>query len=390
MKILFISNIVTGRLGNFSIPSIIAAQKLGYEFHFAANWSKVDKSIIQEEEKKYGIKIHHIDFERSPFDKKNYRAYKQLRELMNKYRFDAIHCNTPIGSILGRLCAKQSGISKVIYTAHGFHFYKGAPKINNIIYKNVEKYLAKLTDCIITITKEDYNSALEFKKINKKLDVYYIPGVGVNIDEIIKTLVDREAVRKELGIPNDSILIISAGELNKNKNQKIIIDAISKIEDNENIHYIVCGQGHLEEVLKKMVIEKQLSRNIHFLGYRNDIVKLMKASDIFVLPSYREGLSRSIMEAMASGMPVIASKIRGNVDLIKDNEGGFLCYCNDTEAFSMAIEKLINKEARRKMGDFNLEYSQKFDVTNIKKEMLSIYSKQMNIKKDRTGVLYDR
>ena len=382
MKILFISNI-TNKITNFAIPSICASEKLNIEFHHAANWSNVSEKLINEQEEQYGIKIHQIDFERNPFKLKNYNAYKQLIKLMKENNFDIVHCNTPIGGILGRICAKQMKVPKVIYTAHGFHFYEGAPKINNIIYKSVERYLSKLTNCIITITKEDYKNALEFKKVNKDLNVFYVPGVGINRDEIINVRPNRKAICKELGISEDSFFIISAGELNKNKNQKIVIEAISNIDKNENIHYLVCGLGANENGLKKLAFEKGLKDNIHFLGYRNDIVKLMKSCDVFVMSSYREGLSRAIMEAMTSGLPIIASNIRGNVDLVNENNGGWLCTLDNSDEFKVAIEKSMNKDLQEKMGNYNINYSEKFDVTNIEKKIYSIYKMYVNNKRKR-------
>ncbi|MDU2197979.1 MAG: glycosyltransferase, partial [Peptostreptococcaceae bacterium] len=265
-----------------------------------------------------------------------------------------------------------------IYTVHGFHFYKGAPKLNNIIYKNVEKYLAKLTTSIITITKEDYESALEFKKVNRELSVFYVPGVGINTNEIIGTKPNRNKLCQELGVNNESFLIISAGELNKNKNQKIIIEAISDIEKNKDIHYIICGIGPMENELRKLAFEKGIDKNIHFLGYRKDIVELMKSSDVFVMPSYREGLSRSMMEAMAAGLPCIASKIRGNVDLIENGQGGYLCDSNDVDSFSKAIKILSDDvKLRKSMSKYNLDRIKDYDVENIITEIDKIYNEEL-------------
>ncbi len=346
-------------------------------FSHAANWRNLSEEIRREEEK-YGIKIHNIEFERNPFNLKNYKAYKQLLRLMKEHKFDIVHCNTPIGGILGRICSKQMNIKKVIYTVHGFHFYKGAPKLNNIIYKNVEKYLAKLTTSIITITKEDYESALEFKKVNRELSVFYVPEVGINTNEIIGTKPNRNKLCQELGVNNESFLIISAGELNKNKNQKIIIEAISDIEKNKDIHYIICGIGPMENELRKLAFEKGIDKNIHFLGYRKDIVELMKSSDVFVMPSYREGLSRSMMEAMAAGLPCIASKIRGNVDLIENGQGGYLCDSNDVDSFSKAIKILSDDvKLRKSMSKYNLDRIKDYDVENIITEIDKIYNEEL-------------
>ena len=172
-KILFISNI-SKKITNFSIPSIIAAQSLGYEFHLAANYSAFD-----DDASKYNVKIHHLDLARNPFSVKNIRAYKQLVNLIQEEEFDVIHCNTPTGGVLGRLCGKKAKVKKIIYSAHGFHFYNGAPLINNTLFKWVERWLAHYTDAIITINKEDFEAAQKFRLRNGG-KVYYVPGVGVD------------------------------------------------------------------------------------------------------------------------------------------------------------------------------------------------------------------
>lgn len=325
-KILFISNI-SNKITNFSLPSIYAAKNLGYEFHMAANYSN-----FNDDPEKYGVKLHHIDLDRNPFSKQNITAYNQMLELIEKEKFDVIHCNTPIGSVLGRLCGKKAGVPKVIYTAHGFHFYKGASFINRTLFKWAEMLLAKDTDAIITINKEDYEAAQKFK-LRKNGKVYYIPGVGIDTSLIKGKKSKREEIINEIGAKEDSILLISIGELNKNKNNEVVIKALGKLKDSK-IHYILCGIGDKKDELYSLAKEYAIDKNIHFFGYRTDIPQLLKSSDIFVMPSYREGLSRSLMEAMSAGLPCVVSNIRGNVDLIEDGVGGFLHNPNDVDALS--------------------------------------------------------
>lgn len=367
-KILFISNI-SNKITNFSMPSIIAAQNLGYEFHMAANYSN-----FKDDTSKYNISIHHIDIVRNPLSLKNIKAYKQMLELIEKEKFHAIHCNTPIGGLLGRLCGKKTKVPKIIYTAHGFHFYKGAPLINRTIFKWVEIWLSHYTDAIITINKEDYKNVQKFR-LRKNGNVYYVPGVGIDINKIKKEREKREELLKHIDANNKDILVISVGELNRNKNNRVIIEALGKLRD-KRIHYILCGTGEKKEELISLSKQFNIENNVHFLGYRSDIYELLKSCDIFVMPSYREGLSRALMEAMSAGMPCIVSKIRGNVDLIEEGKGGFLINPNDIDGFSKAIVNVIdNKELKCEMGVYNLKKIREFDVENIKEEMKKIYKK---------------
>lgn len=365
-KLLFISNI-TNKITNFSLPSILTSQSLGYEFHLAANLSN-----FEDDPYKYNIKTHHIDLCRNPFSLKNIKAYKQMLDLIEKENYDVIHCNTPIGGILGRLCGKKAKVSKIIYTVHGFHFYKGAPLINRTLFKWAEMWLARYTDAIITINQEDFIAAKQFK-LRQDGKIFYVPGVGVETKLILDADSRRNELLQEIGADRNSVLIISVGELNNNKNNKVIIEALGILK-NPNIHYLLCGVGDKKDELLKKVKQYQLENNVHFFGFRSDVPQLLKSSDIFVFPSYREGLSRALMEAMSASLPCIVSKIRGNEDLIDSYKGGFLCNPKDPDSFAQAINELAeNKQLRICMGKYNLEKVKMFDVQNVKLEISKIY-----------------
>jgi len=374
MKLLYILNIAN-RVNSFSYTSMVAARALGYEFHIAGNWNYKSLDELKEDEKKYGIHIHQIDFARNPLSPDNYKAYKQLYNLISELDFDGIHCNTPIGGVLGRLCGKKCGVKKVVYQAHGFHFYKGAPLINWLIYYPIERLLALFTDAIITINHEDYILAKKFK-LRKSGKVYYIPGVGIDTKEFTQVNVNVSQKRAELGMTDSNVMMISAGELNQNKNNSAIIKAMAKA-NNPKVHYFLCGKGELENELRELAKNYGISDNVHFLGYRKEIKELLKSSDIFVLPSFREGLSRSLMEAMASGLPCIVSDIRGNSDLIKTGINGYLCNASDIDAFSEAINTLASDASlRKKISTQNLEDIKDYDVELVAKKMTEIYSEQ--------------
>lgn len=371
MKILYILNIAK-RVNNFSYTSMIAAQNAGLEFQIAGNWSYETEKEKREDEIKYGIKIHQVDFIRNPFDLKNVRAYRQVIEIIKKENIDLIHCNTPIGGVVGRLAGKKCGIKKVIYQAHGFHFYKGAPRFNWLVYYPIEKYLAHFTDILITINTEDLDISKRFtlKKNGKR---YYVPGVGIDTKEFFKSSEIKARKRVELGLPEDAIVLISVGELNLNKNNKVIIEALKAINSSK-IYYILCGEGNQRKELEEDVLTNGLQKNICFLGYRNDVKGLYAAADIFVMPSYREGLSRSIMEAMASGLPCIVSDIRGNNDLIVDKQQGYLCATSDVNEYINAISSLVeSEEMRLRMSSEALDRIRYFDNDVVIRKYQEIY-----------------
>ena len=365
-KILFISN-VTNKITNFSIPSIYAAQRLGYEFHLAANLSN-----FKNESPEYSIKTHHLDIERNPFDKNNVKAYKQLLTLLRNENFDVIHCNTPVGGLLGRICGTKVGVSKIIYTAHGFHFFKGARFVNRTIFKIAEMIMARHTDVIITMNDEDYLAAKKFKLKNDG-KVYFIPGVGVDTSKFNN--VDSSNLKEKLDLARNDIILIAMGDLIDRKNYETSIRAIAKTE-NEQIHFLICGTGPNLENLKKLARNLNIESQIHFLGFRTDIKELLSISDIFLFTTLQEGLPRAMMEAMSAGLPCIASRIRGNTDLIKEGEGGYLLEPKDSVGFSKAINHLVsNKEIKQTMKKVNLENIKRYDIESVKHEMLRIYKR---------------
>lgn len=374
-KMLYILNVAKG-INSFSYASICAAKAMGIEFHIAGNWGYASEEERQKDEEKYGIHIHQIDFIRAPYDFRNRKAMRQLREAIDREKFDVIHCNTPVGGLLGRLAGKKCGVKKVIYQVHGFHFYKGAPFLNWLIYYPIERFLARYTDTLITINREDYNFAQRLKLRNRG-KVYYVPGVGIDTEEFQYDSVVHESKRKELGLSNDEIMLISAGELNENKNNRVIISALSVAKD-PKIKYFLCGVGEQKETLREQTERVGLGQQVHFLGYRQDMKELLQAADVFVMPSFREGLSRSIMEAMSCGLPCVVSKIRGNEDLVEEGLGGFLRAPEDVSGFAKAIKQISeNAQLRQKMREYNLEQIKKFDVSVVEKELCGIYTEML-------------
>lgn len=371
-KLLFISNI-SDSVGSFAVASIAAAKKYGLEFYYASNWSSATDKQMAEDEKKYGIKLVHIDVERSPYSTKNFQAYKKIVDFIREEKIDYIHCNTPVGGLLGRLAGEKCNVKRVIYQAHGFHFYNGAPKKNWLIYYPIERWLAKKTDAIITINKEDFERAKTFKLKNNG-QVYYVPGVGMDLSKYKRADSFREMKRKELCLQETDFALISMGDLIKRKNYAIAIEAVEKI-NNPKVHYFICGKGpeeeHLSELTKKLGVENQ----VHFLGYRTDIKELLTASDAFLFTSKQEGLARSLMEAMASGLPCVVSKIRGNTELIINNINGFLC--TDVEEYVNSIKKLMQSpESVKIFVERSLENLKNFSIERVEDSMFDIYSKE--------------
>ena len=327
-----------------------------------------DDEKVPECYREWNCNIFHHDCSRFPLSKGNFMAIGQIKNLVREKQYDIVHCHTPIAAMCTRVACKglrKNGV-KVIYTAHGFHFYKGAPKINWLIYYPIEKVCSYWTDVLITINHEDYDFAIYKMRANT---VEFIPGVGVAAENYKNTEVDRAAKRKELGIPEDSFLLLSVGEINKNKNHSLVIEAIEELD----VYYLIAGKGPEIINLKNQICEKQMDFRVKLLGHRSDVNELYAIADMFVFPSYREGVSLALMEAMSSGLPCAASKIRGNVDLIDYNNGG-LFLPTDVKACKSTIEQVMKKDLNY-IKNYNLEKLKIYNIESVNNMMRELYER---------------
>ena len=367
MKKVLLTATVQSHICQFHKPLVQMLRDQGeFEIHVAARNNLSEKNGLKLD---FVDRIFDVPFERSPFNFHNVKAYKQLKRIIDENGYDYVHCNTPVGGVVTRLAARKTrkNGTRVLYTAHGFHFYKGASLKNWLIYYPVEKFCARFTDKLITINQEDY--ALARKKMKAK-EVLYVPGVGINVDRFCDVSVDKLSKRRELGIPEDAVLLFSVGELNENKNHQTVINAVARM-GREDIHYVIAGNGPKEEALRQQAAALGLGGRLHLLGYRRDVPELLAAADLFVFPSYREGLSVALMEAMANGLPCAVSRIRGNTDLI-DAEGGAHFDPHKVETCVEALETMLSRD-HAAMSAHNQQKIRYFSLQSVMEMMKSIY-----------------
>ncbi|MDR1547567.1 MAG: glycosyltransferase family 4 protein [Hungatella sp.] len=370
-KVLLVTT-TSGFVPQFEMNNVKYLQSLGFEIHYASNYHTPIYGKDNSRLDGTGIIRHQIDFVRSPFRLSNIKVLRELVKLMKEEKFVLIHCHTPMGGVLGRLAAWISKNGVVMYTAHGFHFYEGAPLINRLLYKTMEWTLAHITDVLVTINQEDYQAALTFK-MKKGGAVFYAPGIGIDCKRFSTIENKRQEMRNQYQLQPDDFLLITCGELIKRKNHEAILKALTYIKDS-HIKLILCGSGVLEQDIRQKIREYGLEKRVFMIGYCYNIPEHLKEADCFVFPSYQEGLPVALMEAMASGLPVVCSRIRGNVDLIVQEEGGFLVDPSDIDGFATSILKLKeNYKLRQQMGAFNAERIQQFDVEVVKRKMQDIY-----------------
>jgi glycosyltransferase EpsD len=323
-----------------------------------------------------GCKIHNIQFQRSPLKKDNYIAYRKIKELILKEGYELVHVHTPVASFLTRLACRNIPNLKVIYTSHGLRFYEGAPLKNWLLYYPLEKLAARWTDGIITINEEDYNSARKLK-LAKSNSIHRVHGVGVDLTKFQPKTMDMKAkLRKKYNYSENEFILFYAAELNRNKHQDLLINVVNLLKSKiKNIRLLLAGNGNLKEQYEEQVKKLGLQYYVQFLGYRRDIPELLKISDVAVASSRREGLPVNVMEAMATGLPLVVTNCRGQRELICDGENGFIVGIDDTEGFANAVEELYkSRETRRKFGKRSNEFSKSYSLDKVMQEMEEVYS----------------
>jgi len=369
-KVLFLATVYT-HLAAFHKPFIKMLQSKGYEVHAAANPKEGRKEEIEE----LGVKCWDISFSRIPYNFGNLKSYKQLKELFDTNYYSLIHVHTPIAAFLARFVAKKCKQGPVLYTAHGFHFYKGAPIQNWLLYYAAEKIAKRWTDGLIVMNAEDYKNGkrLGFRE-NESL--FFVHGVGVSFEHYSVSTKPSLYVREQLNIDLDDIIITCIAELNDNKNHMYLLKNWNELLNNHsNVHCLIVGTGEKERDLKKYVEQKKL-KQIHFLGYRNDIPEILSQSDIITLLSCREGLPRCLMEAMVCEKPLVVTNVRGSRDLVKHGVNGFVVNLEDDQSLVESFVKLINdKDLREKMGQASLKKVQPYNLVHVLNEMREIYSR---------------
>lgn len=376
-RVLFTATVVKQHIMTFHVPYLRMFQEMGWETAVAASNDYEDPADLNIPN---CDTYYEIPFERIPWKAGNLRAYRELKKIIDEGNFDIIHCHTPVGGLITRLAAmgaRKRG-TKVLYTAHGFHFHKGSSAFSWLAYYPVEWLMAHLTDVLLTMNREDY--ALALKRMHAKR-VEYVPGVGIDTSRFATHRDDRLEKRRELGLGEEDFLILTVAEMNKNKNQSMVLKALAKLQDREeftNMKYLICGMGDYEAVLRQEAKDLGIGDHVLFMGYRKDIPAIHRCCDLFAFMSYREGLPVALMEAMSSGLPTVCSAARGNTDLIEDGREGRIVE-NDPQALADAIlEQYHDPVLRHRFGAAAAEKVKQFDSENVHRIMKEIYLSVLN------------
>ena len=314
-----------------------------------------------------------VALSRSPFKASNLKGFIQLIKIAKKEHYDIVVTNEPVMGLLTRLAFANKKKTKVTYIAHGFHFYKGRSKLNNLLYKAIEGFASHFTDSLVTINKEDFEAAKEFK-LKKNGTIQYIPGIGVNTSKFYKASDKAHIeIRKELGLSDNDFVVAVIGELNDNKNQEAIIRAIALLKSEcPNLKALFMGKGEKAEYLKNLCSELNIDDRVQILGYRHDVNRILSVCNLGASASLREGLGLNLIEEMASGLPIVASQNRGHRDIVT-KDSGVLLQKNTAEDFAKAFLDLYKSpEKCEAISKNNLKLCKRFDIDTVKTSLLSI------------------
>lgn len=368
---------VASMIQQFNMENIRLLLADGYEVDVACNLQQGSTitpekiAAMKAELEEMGVRVFHVPVPRKISAIRDIvTAFRMTRDIIAQGEYSLIHCHSPIGGVLCRLANRFSGRygkARMIYTAHGFHFFKGAPLLNWVIFYPLEWFSSRYTDVLITINLEDF--ALAQKKMKAK-QVVYVPGIGVDVTKFRNAAAASREARDSLGLADGEMLLLSVGELSVRKNHEVVLRALASLKL-DAYQYLICGLGPLEERLREVVRELKMEDRVRFLGYRNDIPQIMNAADAYLFPSLQEGLPVALMEAMAAGKAVACSRIRGNTDLI-EKDGGVLFDPVNVEECANAIRSLLDADYGQ-MGRFNAEKIKGFSREAVEKQMFEIY-----------------
>jgi len=367
-RVLFVATVYT-HLAAFHIPFMRLLQSWGCEVHAAASPAEGRKDEVEED----GAICHDIPFARSLTSSQNWRAYRELRALLGRERYDLIHVHTPVAAWLTRLAAHRSRQGPVLYTAHGFHFFRGAPPTHWLLFYPAERIAARWTDALVVMNGEDLAQARTMGFVEGK-NLFLVHGVGVDLAAYAPPHGAREAVRAELGLRPDDVAVTCVAEFTPTKNHAQLLAAWPAVAGEAPLaQLLLVGDGRTRAVMEGKARRRAIP-NVRFLGFRRDVPAVLAATDVFVLPSTREGLPRSVLEAMAAGLPVVATDVRGNRDLVEDGGNGLLVRVGDVQGLAEALLRLArDPELRRRMGAAGRDKVTDYSLDRVLDEMAAIY-----------------
>jgi glycosyltransferase involved in cell wall biosynthesis len=357
-----------------TVPETIRGFLIPWAEHYRAQGWKVDAMALDISTCSACIdafdRVWDIQWSRNPLNPLNLvSAPRHIRQIVQQQDYDLVHVHTPVAAFVSRYALRrlrrQSAL-KVLYTAHGFHFHREGSTLRNQIFLTLEKWAGRWCDRLIVINQEDRDAALKHQIVPSQ-HLHYIPGIGVDLSHYSDrslTEADRLQTRAELGLkPEDALFLAIAEPIPRKRPQDLLL-ALAKLQ-RPSVHLALAGDGPLISNLKTLAAQLGIAERIHFLGFRPDIPRFIYTATATLLVSEQEGLPRSIMEAMAMGVPAIGTRIRGTEDLLKDGAGKLVEVGDSTAIAAEMAWILDHPEAARALGLQGRQQIQKYDLCKI-------------------------
>lgn len=348
-KLLYVSTVDT--VVRMMLPHLDAARAAGFTVEVACRVTRHGDAV-----RAHADRVHDLPLRRFPLHPANLISLVLLTRLIRARGYTVVHAHTPAGGFIGRLAATLAGTPVRAYTAHGFHFHRHGSRVANALYRAVETLAGRrLSDGVLVINAEDYDAAIEQGVVPAE-KLFHTGGVGISTDDFDPARIsaqERRALRRELGADEDAVPVLTViGEMIPRKRHADALAAFARIRAaHPDALLLLIGDGRLEERLKARARELGVWQSCRFLGFRRDIAALLAATDVFLFPSAQEGLPCSVQEALSMEVPVVATDVRGNHDLV-DTSCGRLAPLGDTEALAAATQEILalGPEARRRLG----------------------------------------
>lgn len=370
MKIIHVSTISTGTWSLLSEQGKFFKER-GYEVGFVVSDHKMHHMFIQN-----GFFVKEIRIARKIHLIKDLQSIVALYRYFKQERPDIVHTHASKSGVIGRIAAKLAKVPKIIHTVHGFPFYEGLARRKYYFYLLIEKMIAKITDAILSQSQEDILIARKYRLRSKSGDLVHI-GNGINLQQFDPARIQREYVREELGIDANAVVITMVARFNPVKGHRDLVKALKNLEGNWKAVLIGHDEGTKKEV-EDFIKQYGLKEKVILLDRRMDIPNVLKESDIYVLPSYTEGVPRSVIEAQAMGLPAVVTDIRGNREIVVNNQTGFIVPVHCSAALQKALQRLVNDEKLRKSMGSNgrKRIVEHFDEQQVMNKILHEYEKQ--------------
>ena len=361
MRILVVSTVLKF-VESFLVEFLKKVDDRGYFVDIATN---LDDILYEDKLKRY--QLHDVRFNRSLRINTLKNSYFSIQKVLSLNDYNIIHTHTPISSAIVRVANVKK--TPLIYSAHGFHFHSKSSLLSWLLYFPIELFLSFKTDILVTTNMEDFKlSKMLFHP--KRLELIY--GVGVDFGRFIYQEKSKLYLHK-LGIPESSKVLVSVGELNKNKNHSLVIHLLSERPELHKVHFVICGEGNYRDDLTQLINKLDLSNRVHLLGHRKDIPLILAAADLFVFPSKREGFGMALLEAILSDLDFVAFRIRGIVDLVpeKIHSSHLVEAYNKRLMGDMIVDKIAHPQPFNHKE--HLQWLKQFSVEEVNQKYLNLY-----------------